>query len=364
MALCRTALLPAVGFLRAGLRGLATAVPRTAKQIVYKEHGQPENVLSMEEVELPPMSAHDVVLETIYSPINPADINMIEGVYPIKPPLPAVGGNEGVARVLQVGEAVKDFAPGDWVIPCSAGYGMWRTHAVCPAAELIKVPNDIPAEYAGSLTVNPGTAYRMLRDFVPLKQGDYVLQNGATSAVGLAVIQLAAAMGVNTINVIRDRPNFGEAEGRLKGLGATHVVSEDFARSAEMRKLVASLGKNKPKLGFNCVGGKSSTNILRNLSQGGTMVTYGGMGREPVIVPTSSLIFSDVHIVGFWMSRWYQVHSREERQVMINDLAGMVRQGRLQNWFQFHKYDQFMTALAANREGNKGAKQVLKFAEP
>lgn len=53
------------------------------------------------------------------------------------------------------------------------------------------------------------------------------------------------------------------------------------------------------------------------------MVTYGGMSKEPVIVPTSSLIFSDVHVRGFWMTRWYGKNTKEARLAMIEALAGM-----------------------------------------
>lgn len=53
--------------------------------------------------------------------------------------------------------------------------------------------------------MNPATAYRLLRDFEHLKPGDWVLQNGANSQVGLAVIQIAREMGLKTINFVRDR---------------------------------------------------------------------------------------------------------------------------------------------------------------
>jgi trans-2-enoyl-CoA reductase len=45
----------------------------------------------------------------------------------------------------------------------------------------------------------------MLKDFIHLQAGDWMIQNGANSAVGQAVIQIAAAHGLNTINLIRDR---------------------------------------------------------------------------------------------------------------------------------------------------------------
>ncbi len=68
---------------------------------------------------------------------------------------------------------------------------------------MTKVSNDIPAAYAATLSVNPATAYRLLKDFSSLKAGDVIIQNGANSMVGQAVIQMARERGVKTINVIR-----------------------------------------------------------------------------------------------------------------------------------------------------------------
>ena len=41
--------------------------------------------------------------------------------------------------------------------------------------------------------------------FVCVLSGDCVIQNGANSGMGQSVIQLAAAWGIKTINIIRDR---------------------------------------------------------------------------------------------------------------------------------------------------------------
>ena len=51
-------------------------------------------------------------------------VMQIEGVYSIRPPLPAIGGNEGAFEVMQTGSEVRDFKPKDWVIPCNPGFGM------------------------------------------------------------------------------------------------------------------------------------------------------------------------------------------------------------------------------------------------
>lgn len=53
---------------------------------------------------------------------------------------------------------------------------------------LQKCPSNIPAEYAATIGVNPCTAYRLLRDFETLQEGDTVIQNGANSQVGFHVV--------------------------------------------------------------------------------------------------------------------------------------------------------------------------------
>jgi trans-2-enoyl-CoA reductase len=68
----------------------------------------------------------DVCVKMMAAPINPSDINRIEGVYPVRPPLPAIGGYEGVGEVLSVGSAVKHLSPGDWVIQSPPSSGSYR----------------------------------------------------------------------------------------------------------------------------------------------------------------------------------------------------------------------------------------------
>ena len=117
--------------------------------------------------------------------INPADINMIQGTYGSTQSLPAVAGIEGVGVVEEPGSST--LKKGDWVIPSQPGYGSylylifipctqslsgtWRTEFVCDASELIKIPNDIPVEYAAGISSNPCTAYRLLSDFGNLRSG-------------------------------------------------------------------------------------------------------------------------------------------------------------------------------------------------
>lgn len=80
-----------------------------------------------------------IVVKMLAAPINPADINTIQGVYAIKPPLPSIPGNEGVGEVTSVGSKVTALKTGDRVLPRANAWGTWRTHAVCDAKEMMKV---------------------------------------------------------------------------------------------------------------------------------------------------------------------------------------------------------------------------------
>lgn len=130
---------------------------------------------------LPALTPDTVHVKFVASPINPADVNQVQGAYPLKPPFQllgdtddtkyAVGGNEGVAQVIATGDNVKGLKVGDQVIMAQAGYGTWRTYAAGPPSDFQVVPGDVSSIQLATLSVNPCTAYRMLKDFVDLKKG-------------------------------------------------------------------------------------------------------------------------------------------------------------------------------------------------
>jgi len=130
----------------------------------------------------------------------------------------------------------------------------------------------------------------MLCDFVSLKPGDVVLQNGATSGVGKAVIQIAKALGVKTINIVRDRPDVAQTRLDLMCLGADVVVTESALRNKEeMKGALAAAGiDKKPRLALNCVGGPLVGDMVRHLDAKATVVTYGGMSKKPITLGTGT----------------------------------------------------------------------------
>ncbi|XP_069668994.1 enoyl-[acyl-carrier-protein] reductase, mitochondrial [Periplaneta americana] len=333
-----------------------------AKKLVYSEYGDAMKVVRQEKETLTAPKDNEILVQMLAAPINPADINTIQGVYPVKPQLPSIPGNEGVGEVVAVGCGVSNLKTGDKVMPRGIAWGTWRTHGICEAKEMVKVPDNIGIVEAATVTVNPCTAYRMLRDFVSLKSGDTVLQNGANSAAGQNVIQMCRAWGLTSVNVVRNRENLDELKKYLTSLGASHILTEEELRTTDIfKKSVVP----KPKLLLNCVGGKNALECLRHLDKGGIMVTYGGMSREPVTVPTSALIFKDVVVRGFWMTQWSKDHmGSAEQSQMFSDIWDMYKEGQLKP--PAHKlipFSQYKEALqnTMNPKGFTGLKYVFDF---
>jgi len=302
-------------------------------------------------------------LKFLAAPVNPADINVIQGKYPEKSPLPAVAGNECVAEVISCGPNTTSLRPGDRVVPFVTQLGTWRTHALFEETNVIKVPKELGIVDAATITVNPPTAYRMLKDFVPLNTGDTIIQNGANSAVGQAVIQLCKLWGIRCVGIVRNRPDIDILKDFLIELGATEVLTEEELRTTTLFK---SKTLPKPKLAFNCVGGKSSTEMLRHLDDKGVMVTYGAMSREPVTAPNAALIFKDISFRGFWMSRWSRenLHSKL-RLEMLDEIIKIILNGDLKvpvhQMIPFAEYEKALQG-ATDFKGFSGGKYVFDFS--
>lgn len=352
-----------------------------AKALVYSKYGQPQDVINLHSCSIAPAHSEEITVKFLASPINPADINQIEGVYPSKPPLTtilgtpepsAVGGNEGVVEVIAVGDKVNGFKPGNRAIMRNTGFGTWRTHASAKSSDLLKIPDNksITPIQAATISVNPCTAYRMLKDFTTLEKGDWFIQNGANSGVGRSAIQLGRLWGLKSINVIRDRANADELKDELKALGADIVVTEsELADRNHMSEIKKLAGKKGVRVGLNCVGGNATTDLIRQLGQGGHLVTYGGMSRKPITVPTSLFIFKDIHLHGFWVSAWSDKNP-QEKQAMVDEIFGYITSGEFKdtpvqetNWTPTTKVEVLKEAIARSGQAFGGKKQVFVFKE-
>jgi trans-2-enoyl-CoA reductase len=217
--------------------------------------------------------------------------------------------------------------------------------------------------YAASLSVNPCTAFRLLRDFERLQPGDVVLQNGANSMVGLAVIQMAREMGLKTVNIVRsDRPDVGEVLRLLTNLGGDINVPDWYFHSSACQDVLRELPP--PKLALNSIGGSSATDLCRAMAPNSTIVTYGGMSKQPFSVPFEMLSEKQLTLKGFWISHWCATHSVAERQEMLKQVAEMVRNKKLSFFFEMHDLDDFSFALKKAQEPFQFRKVVLNLNYP
>ncbi|CAF2360804.1 unnamed protein product [Rotaria sp. Silwood2] len=303
-------------------------------ELQAEQYGVPGEVLKLNNtttIDASQLKPNDVLIKLLASPINPADLNMVEGKYALLPSsLPATFGNEGVFQVIDHRAAVEQLRSGDWVIPKVLEWGKWRSYGIVSINDLIKIPSDIAVESAATLTVNPCTAYRLLKDFVTLEKGDTVIQNAGNSSVGQAVIQLGKLWNINVVNIVRNRPEgINELVDYLKSIGAEHIYVEEDLRKEILRKTLWSTIP-RPKLGLNCVGGKATSDLLRVLDKSATLVTYGGMSKQPVTVPTAEFIFNDLICRGFWMSRWKsENYTGSEFATMLHELIDFIRRDQL-----------------------------------
>lgn len=346
------------------IRYINTSESCTVKSLSYNEYGEPINVLHITKATMNKPNENQVAVKWLLAPVNPADINTIQGKYPSKPSLPAIPGNEGVGEIVEIGSQVTNLCVGDRVVPNGSNLGTWRTHAIYKPEDLLKISKEVGLVEASMINVNPCTAYRMLKDFVCLKPGDTVIQNGGNSAVGLMVIQLCKIWNYRSVNVIRERPNLQELKNQLMVMGADEVLTESEIRKTQLFK---SKTLPEPKLALNCISGKSATEIMRHLVKGGFMVTYGGMSREPVTVPPSALIFKNITLKGFWMTAWTKANMEsKERLNMFDELTTFMKDKKLRA--PPHKlvpFCQYQEAIenALNTTGKAGMKYILDMTK-
>lgn len=312
----------------------------TARSIGFSSYGPPKEVLQLVKHKLPALTEGDALLKFVAAPINPADCNQVEGVYPSKPVFSkdlgrseptAIGGNEGVFEVLETTNSESPVKAGDWVIPRQASFGTWSSHKVAKTNDLISLgkPRGLSPVAAATISVNPGTAYRMLSDFASLNPNDWFIQNGGNSGVGRMAIQLGKLWGYRSISVVRDRRDIDQLKQELHDLGADHVITEEQINDKSIKTIIKDwTGDHPPKLALNCVGGRSASNVARQLGPQGSLITYGGMSKQPVSLPTSLYIFKDIASKGFWLTRWNK-ENPQSRERMIQEIADMFRSHEL-----------------------------------
>lgn len=282
------------------------------KVVEFAGYGDPARVVDCVETAEPGMPTGDEVLvEVLAAPINPADVLILEGRYPGPENLPAGGGIEGCGRVLAVGPDVTDLAPEDHVM--LLGRANWVQRLRAPRSAMIPVSKDIDPLQAAMMKANPASAILMLRDYVDLEPGDWVIQNAANSAVGRHVIAVARKRGLKTVNVVRRESLIAE----LTALGGDLVLVDGPDLAARVRDAIGESARLP--LAIDAIAGNACLRLADCLSEGGTVVNYGFLSGEPCMITPTQAIVRGITLKGFWLAGFF-------RRGDVDALRGIYRQ--------------------------------------
>jgi NADPH:quinone reductase-like Zn-dependent oxidoreductase len=300
------------------------------KALLFRETGEPKNVLKLEETPTPPIAPGEALVRVLLSPINASDLHMLRGRYGYQPELPASPGIEAVGIVEAVGPGVQAPTVGTRVVFVDT-WNTWRQQIVCPADKLVPVPKGLDDAAAATSYINPLTAWALTRSAHVLKEGDWLLQTAAASSVGKFVLQLARQYRFKTINVIRRR----DQESIVRNLGGNEVIcTADEDLRARLHQLTAGKGVERA---IDCVAGDLGAEIARNLAPSGTMLVYGALSSHrqtdpakflmPLFAPR--LIYSTATVRGWWLPRWVPSQPLAEVRAATSDLLTMLSNGAL-----------------------------------
>ena len=326
------------------------------KYVTYSQLGNPADVLEVKKEASRALNSGEVRVKVLAAPINPSDLLQISGNYGVDPVLPARPGSEGVGRVTEVSPEAKNLKVGQLVLLASGS--TWAEEIVAPAEGFLPLPNlgPISAEVIEQLAmtaVNPLTALLMLTSYGDIKEGQWIAQSAANSAVGGYVIQLAKQRGIKTVNIVRRE---GLADD-LMAKGADVVLIDGPDLTAQIAKAT----DNAPiMLALDPVGGDTYGRLANSLGYGGTLVTYGVLSGKPATLDTGKVIFNDTRLRGFWLYKWYQTATMQEKQAAFGQVIPLIANGTLKaNIDSRFTVDQIKQAVARAWEGGRNGKVLI-----
>jgi mitochondrial enoyl-[acyl-carrier protein] reductase / trans-2-enoyl-CoA reductase len=290
---------------------------------------------------LPPNTQDLVLVRLLAAPINRVDLMVLAGQYPLQPQnavdgLPVPGFD---ACGVVTASSSPNFQPDDLVLPRTLGLGTWRTHAVFPAAALMKLPTGTP-ELAGAVLRSGAVVAWLLLEEAAAATGDWVILSAGTSCVAQFLVQFARMRGLNVILVIRDREGIESVRNRLLELGATAVMTEsELARVAAGADGATLPGK--VTLALDCVYGSVGQNLVEVLAPGGKFVLVGMLAgaKTSITVETKHLFNRQLSFVSFRGSEVLKKMGDENVEELFEKIARLCADGsvkipelRLINW--------------------------------
>lgn len=259
------------------------------RAVVLHSHGGPE-VLTIDEVADPVPGSDEVLVRVAATALNRADLLQRIGLYPDpRGGVPEIPGLEFSGTVVEVGERVTMWRPGDRVMAIEAG-GAYAELIATHERQLLAVPTNIPLADAAAIPEVFLTAWDALVLQGGLTSGRWALVHAGASGVGTAAIQVVKAIGARVAVTC----SAAKAE-VCRGLGAD-VVLERSPHDWLADATAAVPG------GFDVVldviGGDEVERNLKAVALRGTIVQVGLMGGGQTSVNVGLLLAKRAHWVG------------------------------------------------------------------
>ena len=317
------------------------------RAILCKELG-PANTLVIEDIASPAPGKGEVKVRVKAAGLNFPDTLIIEGKYQIKPELPFSPGGEMAGEVLEVGEGVKNFKPGQRIMGLT-GYGAFAEEILVPDNRLIPVPDGMDDHTAAAFSMVYGTSYHALKQRANIQPGETLLVLGASGGVGLAAVEIGKAMGAKVIAC-------ASSDEKLEV--AREAGADDLINYAD-EDLKEALKKRYPKgvdVIYDPVGDKFTEAALRNMAWNGRLLVVGFAAGDIPKIPANLALLKGFSIVGVFWGAFTQQEPKVNMQ-NIMELFQLFGQGKLKprisQVFKFEEYEQALAALTSRTAKGK-----------
>ena len=301
--------------------------------------------LRLAEVQDPVPHPNEVVLQVHYAALNPADRYLAERQYPAKPRLPHILGRDGIGTVIQTGSDVSNVRSGDVraVLRGEVGInqpGTFAERVALPADNLIEIPAGWSEEETSGAALVYLTAHQALTMWGPLPAKPTVLITGASGGVGVAAVQLAAAMGCTVIALSRNAPK----RERLHQLGANFTFDPQDAQWRQALK--AALAPRRVDLAIDNIGGKLLPEVIDTLAELGKISLVGRLAGPVPDFNTASLFFRRIRMGGVAVGTTNTRSNRAEWMEILQILSKTGARPMVDSVFPIEQLPQAFERLA------------------
>jgi NADPH2:quinone reductase len=324
--------------------------------VLCKAYGPPESLV-IEEIARPTPGPGEVLIKVAAAGVNFPDLLIIENKYQFKPKLPFAPGAEVSGVVESVGAGVTNLRPGMRVL-ASVGCGGFAEAVIARAPRVFPIPDEMDFDSAAALLLTYGTSHHGLKDRARLKAGETLLVLGAGGGVGIAAVELGAAMGARVIAAASSGDKLELA--RECGARATILYpagpldrDQQRALSEEIKALTEGEGAD---VVYDPVGGSYSEPALRAMAWQGRFLVVGFAAGEIPKIPLNLVLLKGCAIMGvFWGA--FTERSPGQNIENVRELMEMFRGGRIRprisKVYPLERAAEALCDLAARRVSGK-----------